>query len=267
MSAPVALLTDFGLSDPFVGVMKGVLLSRCPGLTIIDLAHGIGAQDVRRAALALMESYRFLPDGTLFVCVVDPGVGSGRRIVWARSERFQFLAPDNGLLSWTEAREPFVETRSVGNAELFLKPVSGTFHGRDIFAPVAAALANGLDPARVGPRLAAIQRLAFPEPRRERGRVRGELLAFDRFGNAITNLRSGDLPADARFRYRGADLGPLRTHYAEVPPGRPVAVIGSSGFAELSVRDGSFAREMEAGAGDPGEALAGAARKEKLHGR
>ncbi|MBI4345340.1 MAG: SAM-dependent chlorinase/fluorinase [Elusimicrobia bacterium] len=250
----IALLTDFGLSDPFVGVMKGVLLARAPGVPVVDLTHGIAPQDVRQAAFALRQSTPHFPEGTLFVCVVDPGVGSDRRILWARGARHQYLAPDNGLLSWL-AGERLRELRAVTNADLFLKPVSATFHGRDVFAPVAAALASGLDPKRLGPRVSTLARLPWPTPRRGRAAVRGVILAFDRFGNAVTNLTPGDLPRGARLRHRGADVGPLRSHYAAVPVGGLLALAGSSGFVELSVRDGDFSRRAGARTGDAVEAL------------
>lgn len=250
----IALLTDFGLSDPYAGVMKGVILQRRPDAVAVDLTHGVAPQDVRQAAFVLMESLDFFPDGTLFVCVVDPGVGSDRRILWARGSRHQFLAPDNGLLSWVERREKFHELRSVTNRKLFLEPVSQTFHGRDIFAPVAAALAGGAAPDTLGPRVPDLERFPFPEPKKARGRVKGEIITFDRFGNAITNLRPGDLPRGARFKHLGLDLGPLRAYYAEARAGRAVALTGSSGFIELSVSKGSFARHAEASVGDPVEA-------------
>lgn len=252
-SPAVVLLTDFGLSDPFVGVMKGVILAHAPRSRIVDLTHGIAPRDVRQAALALRQAVPYFPEGSLFVCVVDPGVGSSRRILWTKGARHQYLAPDNGLLSWAEEGR-FREVRSVVNADLFLKPVSRTFHGRDVFAPVAAALAEGLAPERLGPRAAASRALAFPSPRRHRKRVSGQILAFDRFGNAITNLTPSDIPRGARLRHRGSDLGRVRTHYAAVPAGRAVALTGSSGFIELSVRDGDFAKVAGAATGDPVEA-------------
>ena len=219
----------------------------------MDLTHGIAPQDVRGAALALKLAVPYFPGGTLFVCVVDPGVGSSRRIVWARGALHEYLAPDNGLLSWAE-RGRFREVRSVENDSLFLKPVSRTFHGRDVFAPVAAALAGGLSPVLLGPKVASAKLLPFPALRKKRAGVSGEILAFDRFGNAITNLTAGDLPRGARVRHRGSDLGPLRTHYAAVPAGRALALTGSSGLIELSVRDGDFSRLAGAAAGDPVEA-------------
>ncbi|MCX5788454.1 MAG: SAM-dependent chlorinase/fluorinase [Elusimicrobia bacterium] len=247
----IALLTDFGLSDPFVGLMKAVILTRRPDATIVDLAHGIAPQDVRQAAFALMHSLDYFAEKTLFVCVVDPGVGSDRRILWARGTRHQFIAPDNGLLSWVEEREKIHELRSVTNRKLFRDPVSPVFHGRDIVAPVAAALAGGAQPDTLGPRVPGMVRFPFPVPRKSRGTVKGEVLVFDRFGNAITNLRPGDLPRGARFKHKGKDLGRLRTHYAEARPGRALALTGSSGYIELSVRDGSFASQAEASVGDP----------------
>ena len=253
MTPAVVLLTDFGLSDPFVGVMKGVLAAGAPRTPVIDLTHGVAPQDVRGAALALKQATPYFPGGTLFVCVVDPGVGSSRRVLWARGERHEYLAPDNGLLAWAE-KGRFREVRSVENEALFLKPVSRTFHGRDVFAPVAAALACGLDPAELGPKVAAIKRLPFPPTRRERAGVRGEILAFDRFGNAITNLTPRDLPRGARVSHRGSDVGPLRTHYGAVPAGRALALTGSSGYVELAVRDGDFAKLAGAAAGDLVEA-------------
>ncbi|MBI4423858.1 MAG: SAM-dependent chlorinase/fluorinase [Elusimicrobia bacterium] len=258
MSSPTSamvLLTDFGLSDPFVGVMKGVLLGRAPGVPVVDLTHGIAPQDVRQAAFALLEAVPYFPEGSLFVCVVDPGVGSGRRILWARGDRHQFLAPDNGLLSWVGRRERLRELRAVTRSALFLKPLSRTFHGRDVFAPVAAALARGAAPESLGPRVPSLKRLAFPAPRRAGGKVRGEILAIDRFGNAITSLTPRDLPPRARLRHRGVALGPLRTHYAQARAGGLVALTGSSGHVELSVRGGSFARVAGARVGDPIEGV------------
>lgn len=251
---PIVLLTDFGRTDAFVGTMKGVILSRCPGAQLVDLTHEVAPQDIRRAAFLLMDAVPYFPDGSLFVSVVDPGVGSARPILWARSGRHSFLAPDNGLLSWVDRREPLKDLRRVENDELFLKPVSATFHGRDVFAPVAAALANGLEPARLGPRVRRIRRIPFPAPRRRGPTVRGEILLIDRFGNALTNLAPGDLPRGARLRHRGAELGPVRTHYAAVDAGAALAVLGSSGFVELAVRDGNFARDAGAATGDLVEA-------------
>ncbi len=250
----IALLTDFGLEDPFVGVMKGVLLSRCPEARVVDVTHGVPPQDVRRGAFHLMSAVPYFPDGTLFVCVVDPGVGSPRRALWARSARHQFLGPDNGMLSWAERAGRFLEAREVTRRALFLEPVSATFHGRDVFAPVAAALASGVPPGRLGPRARGWTRLPFPEPERRGPRWRGEVLTVDRVGDAVTNLPARGLPAGTRFSCRGARIRGLSPSYAAVRTGRDAAVAGSWGFVELAVRDGSFAARRRARPGDPVEA-------------
>lgn len=251
----IALLTDFGEADPFAGVMKGVILTRHPKVQIVDLTHQIPAQDVRLGAFHLMTSVRYFPKDTLFVCVVDPGVGSDRRILWACSEKHQFLAPDNGILSWVEREEPLTQVREVSNQELFLHPVSTTFHGRDIFAPVAAELCKGLAPKKLGPCVESWQRLPYPQPRRLQGRIVGEVLAIDRFGNAVTNLswessHHGESQQRSSFRFKNKSVGKLQTHYAAAAPGAVLAIAASSGFVELCVSKGSFASKYEAKPGD-----------------
>jgi len=247
MKGPIALLTDFGHRDPYVGVVRGVILAHCPDAVLVDLCHEIPPQDLDAAAFALRVSVPYFPKGTIFVCVVDPGVGSQRRILWARTARHQFLAPDNGLLSWV--KDPFVEIRSIANRSLWLPEVSATFHGRDIFAPVAGRLAAGLKPDKLGPKMQYFQRFPFPEPQRcDRG-VRGKILLIDRFGNAVTNLSPGHVASCNWVSCKGRRL-PLRSHYAEAKPGEALALIGSSGYLELSVRNGDFSRAFKARPGD-----------------
>lgn len=253
---PIVLLTDFGLRDPFVGIMKGVILGLAPRAVIVDLCHEIAPQDVRGAALQLLASVPYFPAGTLFVAVVDPGVGSQRRLLWARGPRQQFLAPDNGVLSWVLEEENLRECRAVANQKLFLPEVSATFQGRDIFAPVAARLSRGLAPRSLGPAVRDMFRIPFPAPRRSARGVRGRIMAFDRFGNALTNLRRGDIARSARLRFGGRDLGRPATHYAQARPGEAAALLGSSGFLELSVRDGDFAKKFRARVGDAVESRA-----------
>lgn len=245
---PIVLLTDFGLRDHFVGVMKGVILARAPKSTIVDLSHEVPPQDLRAGALLLLASVPYFPKGSLFVCVVDPGVGSSRRILWARTDRHQYLVPDNGILSWLP--EAVREWREVSNTRLFLPEVSATFHGRDIFAPVAAALARGLSSARLGPVVRDPEGLAFPGPARRGHKVRGEILAFDRFGNAVTNLGWAEARYGAKIHHKGRLLGPVRTHYGETRDGAALALFGSTGLLELSVRNGSFAKRFKARIGD-----------------
>lgn len=235
MKGPIVLLTDFGLSDHYVGVMKGVICGLAPEASVIDLCHDLPPQDVRSAAFRLRAAAPYFPADSIFVCVVDPGVGSPRRVLWARGESGrQFLAPDNGLLGWLV--EPVVQARSVENAAWRLAGASTTFHGRDVFAPAAARLWRGESSDELGPAVSDWAKLSWP---------RGEIVAIDRFGNAVTSVASA-----RRLRYRGRDLGPLRSHYAEVEKGQPLALVGSSGLVELSVRDGDFARTFSARVGD-----------------
>ncbi|MDE2313504.1 MAG: SAM-dependent chlorinase/fluorinase [Elusimicrobia bacterium] len=247
----IALLTDFGLRDSYAGVMKGVILSRCPQARLVDLCHEIPPQDLRAAALCLRQSAPYFPEGTLFVVVVDPGVGTRRRVLWAKNKRHSFLAPDNGVLSWLEDRPRIY--RAVENLSLRLKPTSRTFHGRDIFAPAAAALAAGASPAILGPAVSPRARLELPAPRKlPHGRLRGQILATDRFGNAVTSVPAAAAKGRRVF-FRGQALGRVRGAYAEVRPGEALALVGSSGFLELSVREGSFAGKFSAAPGDYAE--------------
>lgn len=228
-------MTDFGNRDPFVGVMKGVLAQRAPKSRVIDLCHGIEPGDIPAAALALKASVPYFPKGTLFVTVVDPGVGSRRRILFASTKTHTFLAPDNGVLSWLD--DTLIECRAVTNKSLFLSPLSGTFHGRDIFAPVAAALARGTKPSRLGPVIHDPLQAPWPSDR---------LVSFDRFGNAVTSVPA---KGTRSILYKGRSYA-VRTHYAAVASGKPLAVAGSSGLVELSVRDGDFRARFHARPGD-----------------
>ncbi|MEK9146478.1 MAG: SAM-dependent chlorinase/fluorinase [Elusimicrobiota bacterium] len=245
----IALLSDFGSQDAYVGIMKGVILGRCPRARIVDLGHEIPPGDVRAAAFQLRSALPYFPEGTLFVCVVDPGVGSDREIVFVQGRRQRYLAPDNGLLGPALEADGCREARFLRSAAVRRKPMSRTFHGRDIFAPAAAALAGGALPASLGPRAGRIVRMRLPKPRKRRSSVVGEVLAVDRFGNAITNLTPRDL--GRRRRLRAMERGfPLRTHYAQARPGQALALVGSTGFVELSIRDGDLRALTGAGIGE-----------------
>ena len=244
MKGPIVLLTDFGTHDSFVGVLKGVLCGLAPKARLIDLCHGVPPQDIRHAALQLRAAVPFFPKGSLFVSVVDPGVGSDRRIIWARTARHQFLAPDNGLLSWIG--EPVLETRSVENRKLFLPQVSGTFHGRDIFAPVAARLWNGLKPSALGPLCRKIELIPFPEPKTIGKRTVGTILAFDRYGNAITNLTE----TNKALFYKKKRLGVIRRNYDDGHAKEPFPVLGSDGLIEVSLKLDNFRTKYNARVGD-----------------
>lgn len=247
----VSLITDFGTADPFVGIMKAVILSRCREATLIDVTHETPPQDIFAGAFALASAWRYFPAGTIHVVVVDPGVGSDRRILLAEVDGHQFLVPDNGLLPLAlDGRRP-ASVRAVERREFFLEPVSATFHGRDIFAPVAAVLAAGTAaPAEVGPRVsvASLVRVVEPAPRPlAGGGIRGEVATVDRFGNLITNVRAAQVPgASWRISVRGRTIDGISPCYGAVPAGEPLAVIGSTGRLEIAVNLGDAATVLEA---------------------
>lgn len=251
----IALISDFGTSDPFVGIMKGIILSKAPGTPVIDITHQVPPQDVFTAAFYLMVSLQYFPKGTLFVTVVDPLVGTGRGIIWARTGHYQFLAPDNGVISWVQEKEKITEVRFVSNPKLFLSPLSSTFHGRDIIAPAAASLARGISPARLGPVQSEYSKTVFPRPSRTGNRVTGQVIAVDRFGNLITNLTHDYVTAKSIFHIGERILSGLNLTYASVREGEPLALMGSFGFVEFSVRNGDFAKMFNSRPGDPVEVV------------
>jgi len=244
---PIVLLTDFGTKDAYAASMKGVILGICPKAILIDLTHEMGPQNVREASFVLEAAYPYFPAGTIFVCVVDPGVGSEREILGARTGAGIFLAPDNGLLTRILVREKNPEIRPVTNRRFFLKKVSSTFHGRDCFAPTAAHLA--INPSlfsKLGPRISHFRKLDFPVPRVSAGKLRGEVVYFDHFGNAFTNITKEFLKENNRalhqVRLKGRKLGRIRRSYFEAALGEAVAVFSSTGVLEIAVNQGS-ARE------------------------
>jgi S-adenosylmethionine hydrolase len=248
------LLTDFGLADHYVGVMKGVILSVDPGITLVDLGHEVPPGEVEGGAFALLASYPYFPRGTVHVAVVDPGVGTARRPIVAVAGGQLFVAPDNGLLGYVLEREPGARVFHVTNERLFRQPVSTTFHGRDVFAPVGAALATGVPPESLGPEIADPVRLAPLRPTPEAdGTLRGRVLQVDRFGNCVTSFTAHDLGerADGGFCLHAgtAQIRELRRHFAGGRPGAPFAIWGSSGFLEIAVNGGSAAAVLGLGTG------------------
>lgn len=251
----VTLLTDFGTADHFAGAMKGVILGIAPGAAVVDLTHEVPPQDVRAGAFTLLAAYGSFPPGTVHVAVVDPGVGSARRAIAADAGGHRFVGPDNGLLSWVLEREGDARVFHVTREELFRRPVSTTFHGRDVFAPVAARLAAGMDAAELGPEIADAVRLGSLRPERlPDGGLRGEVLHVDRFGNCVTGFTRDDLggAGDAFTLRAGArEIRAVRRFYADAAPGEPFAVWGSAGFLEISVNRASAARLLGLAPGEP----------------
>jgi S-adenosylmethionine hydrolase len=245
----LTLTTDFGLADHFVGTMKGVILSICPQVQIVDISHAIAPFDIGDGAYTIAQAYRYFPKKTVHVVVVDPGVGTARRPVLMEAAGQYFVAPDNGVLSMVQSREEGANFRLISNAKYFLPKVSNTFHGRDIFAPVGAHLAKGVPAARMGKRIEDYFKPGFEKPHREgRHTWLGRILRIDRFGNVITNFhidQFGDL-AEKRFQFA---LGPVEVtafarNYAERAPGELFAILGSSGYYEVSLSQGSAAKAI-----------------------
>lgn len=254
MEPLIALTSDFG-PGPFVGIMKGVILGLCPQARLVDLCHDIPPQDVRAGALALEQALEIFPPGTVHLAVVDPGVGTSRRGLALRGLGRYWVGPDNGLFTPVLEADPQAQAWELAEASYFRQPVSRTFHGRDIFAPVAARLALGLEPGRLGPSLAAPVRLSWPRPRLEEGRLLGQVLAADRFGNLTTNLDQARVeaflagrPALVRLEgLEGLSLRGLRQAYGQVPPGEPVALFNSLGRLELALNRGDLRARLGLG--------------------
>jgi S-adenosylmethionine hydrolase len=253
----ITFTTDFGGSDHFAATMKGVVLGIAPEARIVDITHDVTAFEVPEAAYTLAQAYRFFPKKTIHVVVVDPGVGSARRPILAEMAGQYFVAPDNGVLSMIFSREQS-KVRHITNPKYMLHPVSGTFHGRDVFAPSAAHLANGVAPAKFGKLIADPLRLQLDRPTRTGKRVwTGTVLKVDRFGNLITNLHVDDFPQVATRPFElnvGLEkIERLARTFSECAPGEAFAIVGSSGYIEVAVNQGSAARSLGCAAGSPVE--------------
>lgn len=243
MTPCVTLLTDFGTADGYVGEIKGVIASLAPGSTIVDIAHDVVPHDVEGARLALARYWRRFPEGTVHLVVVDPGVGSARGALAMESGGRLLVGPDNGVLS------PALLHAGMRCVSLPVPPAAApTFHGRDLFAPVAAQLSLGVPLESLGAPHAEPQiRRTVEATRREDGGIQGEVITIDRFGNAVTNLlalRGGQV------QVAGMTLDIRRT-YADAPSGSPVALVGSSGLIEIAVRDASAATQLGLQRGSP----------------
>jgi S-adenosyl-L-methionine hydrolase (adenosine-forming) len=244
----ITLTTDFGTRDWFVGVMKGVIAGIAPKTKVIDLTHDLTPGDIHGGAFALAQSCRYFFKGTVHVAVVDPGVGSRRKAIAVQTANGVFVGPDNGVISWALAKEKVVAIHALENKAFFLQPVSRTFHGRDIFAPVAAHLSLGVPVKEFGSALRDFVRLDWPEPRKERDDIEGEVVYVDHFGNAITNLEGillrGSERALCEVYGRRRQVCHLKTFYQAAATNIPVALFGSAGFLEIAVNGGSAAKAL-----------------------
>jgi S-adenosylmethionine hydrolase len=248
----VALLTDFGTRDHYVGAMKGVALGICPDATLVDITHDVAPHDVLGGALELAASYRYFPPGAIFLVVVDPGVGSPRRAIAAEAGGYRFVAPDNGVLSVVFEEQPPARVVELAEARYALPAVSRTFEGRDRFAPAAAWLAAGIELAAFGPPVTDIQRLDLPKPRIADDGIVGEVLRVDRFGNLMTNIDRGTferLSPRASVVHIGSRRTLVVSTYADARAGELCALFGSSEHLEIAVNGGSAERSLGAGRG------------------
>jgi len=251
----ITLLSDFGTRDAYVGIMKGVILKIAPAVQLVDLTHDVMPQDIVSGALLLRSAVRYFSSDTIHVAVVDPGVGSAREPVVVVTESGFLVGPDNGLLHPAASVMGLRDVRRIEHREVFLQPLSRTFHGRDVFAPAAGHLALGRSPEALGPSLAELQPLELPEPHLRAGEVVGEVIHVDHFGNLVTSVSSAVL---AEIGTSGAVVVvgtghevPLVSSYSDVAPHVPLAIVGSWDQVEVAVRNGSAARHLDANIGTP----------------
>ena len=255
----ITFLSDFGLDDWFVGVVHGVLHERAPETHVVDLAHSVPPGDLARGAFMLEAAAADFPAGTVHLAVVDPGVGSARRALAMSARGQHFVGPDNGLLEWALASTD-ARVHAVTEAQWFRQPVSRTFHGRDVFAPVAAAIANGEPLESFGTRILDPVRLSGPLPHVRAGVLSGRVVFIDRFGNALTDITVATLEAawgpgagerDFVVHAVGRDIEGLARSYADAPVGTVVAILGSSGRVEIAQVGGAASERVGLGVGDP----------------
>jgi len=238
----VTLLTDFGTADSYVAEMKGVLLSRAPTVTIVDISHQIAPGDLRAGQYLLGRAWKRFPEGTVHLAVVDPGVGTDRRALAAEHAGHRFVAPDNGLVSFLAPNGRFVSLPIPAGA-------APTFHGRDVFAPAAASLATGASLESLGAIITDPSHSPLPTSHHDGTAVIGEVIYVDRFGTLVSNIPPSAVEPGVRIRVGDTDVGPLRRTFADATGGALVAFTGSGGTVEIAVRDGSAARLLGVGVG------------------
>lgn len=253
----ITFTTDFGLNDHFVGSMRGVILSINPQAHLIDISNSVQSFDILDGALTISQSYKYYPAGTIHLVVVDPGVGSDRRPLLVTSERHHFIAPDNGVLSLVFEQEERLAVRHITSDHYFLQPVSNTFHGRDVFAAVAAYLSKGVEPAKFGEEITDFIRFTAPRPKAVNEKsFKGVVLKVDKFGNLITNITPQDLPqlfSDTppafKLRVGKSEVTRMCANYAQGTPGEVFAILNSMGYLEIASSRGPAAQIAGAGRG------------------
>jgi len=256
--AIITLLSDFGLKDPYVAEMKAVILSICPQARIVDITHEVEKFNIRMGAFVLASAAPYFPQGTIYVAVVDPGVGTKRRPIIVETQRSFYVGPDNGLLMLAAQKEGIRHVYHVSNSRYMLPKVSRTFHGRDVFSPAAAHLARGFPPSEFGPEIHDYALPEFAKPYMRKGELLGEVLHIDDFGNVVSNISVKDLEKmDIRedrtlhVKLRDKTLAlKLCSAYGEVPAKKPLGIIGSSDFLEISINKGNASKAFKVKIGD-----------------
>jgi S-adenosylmethionine hydrolase len=251
----ITLLTDFGLKDPYVASMKGVLLTINPQCTLVDITHQVHSHDIKEGAFILAQTYSTFPKGTIHLAVVDPGVGSPRKPILLVTKKYFFVGPDNGLFTLPPRRERVKQAVLLANQKFFLSKVSSTFHGRDIFAPVAAYLSLGVEPEAFGPSIKSWREISFPDPAMKQGKLIGEIVHVDAFGNLISNIDRKSLVQFSKGQPLAVKIGKrtmagLKKGYWEGRKGEPMALIGSGGFLEISIQEGNAQKALRARRGN-----------------
>lgn len=244
----ITLTTDFGYVDPFVGIMKGVILSICPQVQIIDLTHNIPPQNIQQASYIISTSYRFFPKGTINVCIVDPSVGSKRKSILIETTNYFFIGPDNGIFTTIIESENVNQVIELTNERFFLPELSQTFHGRDIFAPVAAHLATGKNPSSFGRllKMENLVKLQKSELIKNKGNYIAKVLYIDHFGNLITNIPNNLISKNIKGKFKNFLITSLVTNYEEAEDNQLTAIKGSSGYIELFLKKGNAAKLTDA---------------------
>lgn len=256
---PIALLTDFGTVDGYAGILHGVISGIAPQAKVVDVTHELPPFRLSQAGLTIYRVFRYFPKKSIFVVVVDPEVGSPRKPILVVTQEYFFVGPDNGVLDPALSEQKIQKIYQLKNEDYFLTPVSHTFHGRDVFAPVAAHLHNGVAPKKFGPSLKGHTRLSLWETRIHHHHLEGRIISVDRFGNLITNLRRSlikkhfpklNFSVEAGTRKLTTLLRDLHSHYAEGKPQEAILLFGSSDLLEISVNQGSAAKKLRLKVGD-----------------
>lgn len=254
----VTLTTDFGVTDHFVGSMKGVIANINPAAQLVDICNSVNSYDLLDGALTIAQAYHYFPANTIHLVVVDPGVGTARRPIVVNTGKYLFVAPDNGIMSLIYEREERCVVRHITAEHYFIQPVSNTFHGRDVFAAVAGYLSKGVEPQKFGDEITDFVRFAAPKPKPAGDKLlKGVVIKVDKFGNLITNFSAQDVPqllkenpGPFKILVGKSEVTKVRTAYAQGTPGEVFAIMGSMGYLEIATNRGSAARTVGAEKGN-----------------